>query len=56
MLQLQILDQPGSDYEVKHDATPGRRVISKHDLGRFLVDCLLQPEHFGKICGISTKD
>ncbi|KAJ3659593.1 hypothetical protein Zmor_011276 [Zophobas morio] len=56
ILPPHIADQPGSDYEVKHDATPGRRVISKHDLGRFLVDCLLQPEHFGKICGISTKD
>ncbi|KAJ8972317.1 hypothetical protein NQ314_000232 [Rhamnusium bicolor] len=49
-----IADQPGSDYQIQHDASPGR-VISKHDLGRFLIDCLTQPEHYGKVCGISTK-
>ncbi|XP_044265418.1 flavin reductase (NADPH) [Tribolium madens] len=54
ILPPHIADQPGSDYEVKHDASPGR-AISKYDLGRFLVDSLSQPEHYGKVCGICTK-
>ncbi|XP_019866026.1 flavin reductase (NADPH) [Aethina tumida] len=54
VLPPHIADQPGSDYQIQHDASPGR-VISKHDLGRFLVDCLTQPEHYGKRCGICTK-
>ncbi|RZC37520.1 flavin reductase (NADPH), partial [Asbolus verrucosus] len=54
VLPPHIADQPGSDYQIKHDASPGR-AISKYDLGRFLIDCLTQSEHYGKICGISTK-
>ncbi|XP_068894570.1 flavin reductase (NADPH) [Tenebrio molitor] len=54
VLPPHIADQPGSEYQIKHDASPGR-VISKHDLGRFLIDSLTQPEHHGKVCGISTK-
>ncbi|CAH1979709.1 unnamed protein product [Acanthoscelides obtectus] len=50
-----IADEPGTDYCVKHDESPGGRVISKWDLGRFLVDCLSQPEHYGKVVGICTK-
>ncbi|KAL3289169.1 hypothetical protein HHI36_003605 [Cryptolaemus montrouzieri] len=54
ILPPHIADLPGSDYQIKHDESPGR-VITKYDLGRFLIDCLTLPEHYGKICGISTK-
>ncbi|KAJ8925262.1 hypothetical protein NQ315_009090 [Exocentrus adspersus] len=54
VLPPHIADQPGSDYQIEYDAAPGR-VISKHDLGKFLIDSLTQPEHYGKICGICTK-
>ncbi|KAG5872552.1 hypothetical protein JTB14_033971 [Gonioctena quinquepunctata] len=49
-----IADQPSTDYQVQHDASPGT-AISKHDLGRFLIDCLTHPEHYGKVVGICTK-
>lgn len=50
-----ILDQPATDYQVQVGASPEGRVISKYDLGKFLVDCLAQPEYYGKVCGICTK-
>nr|XP_023023249.1 flavin reductase (NADPH) [Leptinotarsa decemlineata] len=49
-----IADQPSSDYQTQHDTSPGN-TISKHDLGRFLIDCLTQPEHYNKVVGICTK-
>ncbi|KAJ8962785.1 hypothetical protein NQ318_001184 [Aromia moschata] len=54
ILPPHIADQPGSDYNVEHDKSPGK-VVSKHELGRFLIDSLIQPEHYGKVCGICTK-
>lgn len=48
------LDQPGNKYEITIDAPSARRVVSKHDLGRFLIDCLTQPEYYRKTCGICT--
>ncbi|XP_057660702.1 flavin reductase (NADPH) [Diorhabda carinulata] len=50
-----IADQPPVDYIVKKGASPGGRVISKYDLGRFLVESLNQPEHYGQIVGICNK-
>lgn len=50
-----IADQPPVDYIVKQGASPGGRVISKYDLGRFLVESLTQPEHYGQIVGICNK-
>ncbi|XP_044729034.1 flavin reductase (NADPH) [Chrysoperla carnea] len=47
-----IADEPKSNYTIKHDASPGR-VISKYDLGEFLVSSLSKPEHYGKSCGIA---
>lgn len=49
-----IADQPGSNYQIQHDGSPGR-VVSKYDLGRFLIDSLTQPEHYGRTCGICVK-
>jgi len=49
-----IADQPESTYEVAHDKYLGR-VVSKHDLGRFLVESLSEPEHYGQVCGIISK-
>lgn len=54
VLPPHIADQPGNEYQIQYDASPGR-VVSKYDLGRFLIDCLTQPEHYGKVCGICTK-
>ncbi|XP_060523311.1 flavin reductase (NADPH) [Cylas formicarius] len=50
-----IADNPGSDYDVAHDKYLGR-VVSKHDLGKFLIDSLSKPEHYGKVCGIISKE
>lgn len=50
-----FLDQPPVDYQVKNGASPGGRVISKFDLGRFLVESLTKPEHYGQIVGICNK-
>lgn len=49
-----FVDQQGSNYQVQYDSSPGR-VISKYDLGKFLIDCLTQPEHYGRTCGICVK-
>jgi len=27
-------------------------LVSKYDLGKFIIDSLEQPEHYGKVCGI----
>ncbi|KAK0076884.1 hypothetical protein PV325_011458 [Microctonus aethiopoides] len=49
-----IGDTPNSAYTIKHDESPGR-AVSKHDLGAFLVDSLDKPEHYQKVCGISSN-
>ncbi|CAH0551821.1 unnamed protein product [Brassicogethes aeneus] len=54
ILPPHIANLPGTDYQIQYDASPGR-AISKHDLGRFLIDCVTQPEHYKKVCGICTK-
>lgn len=48
-----FVDQPSAEYKVVHDNSPGR-IISKYDLGKFLIDSLSQPEHYGKVCGITN--
>ncbi|XP_012272128.1 flavin reductase (NADPH) isoform X2 [Orussus abietinus] len=53
VLPPHIADSPQTQYIVKYDESPGR-VVSKHDLGAFLVDSLVQPEHYGKVCGITS--
>ncbi|XP_066993982.1 flavin reductase (NADPH) [Anabrus simplex] len=45
-------DEPSGKYTVKHDSSPGR-MISKKDLGAFMVECLSNPEHYNKVCGIA---
>lgn len=54
-LNILIADQPATDYQIQIGASPGGRVISKHDLGKFLIDCLDKTEIYGKVCGICTK-
>ncbi|RZF44563.1 hypothetical protein LSTR_LSTR001321 [Laodelphax striatellus] len=49
-----IADQPRSEYILKHGESPGPRVISKYDLGDFLVQCLTKPEHYKKVVGIAN--
>lgn len=41
------------ELQVVHDKLPGR-VVTKEDLGRFLVDCLDQEEHLHKRIGMVT--
>jgi len=53
-LPPRITENPGtSKYTIEYDKSPGPS-ISKYDLGEFLVKCLEQPEHYQKICGITT--
>jgi len=54
ILPPHIADEPSTDYIVLHDDVAGR-LISKYDLAKFVVDSLVQKEHFGKVCGISKK-
>lgn len=54
ILPPHIADEPASGYTVVHDAAPGR-LVSKDDLGKFIVDSLDQSEHYGKVCGIAKK-
>ncbi|KAH0568341.1 flavin reductase (NADPH) [Cotesia glomerata] len=53
VLPPHIAATPKSSYTVKYNESPGR-VISKYELGEFLVDSLEKPEHFQKVCGLST--
>ncbi|CAG9863238.1 unnamed protein product [Phyllotreta striolata] len=50
-----IADQPPVGYQVKNGESPGGRVITKHDLGLFLVESLTKPEHYGQIVGICNN-
>ncbi|XP_013108831.1 flavin reductase (NADPH) [Stomoxys calcitrans] len=54
ILPPHIADEPSTDYIVQHDEAPGR-MISKYDLGKFIVDSLEQPEHYQKVCGVAKK-
>lgn len=54
VLPPHIADMPPNGYQIKYDESPGR-VITKYDLGAFLVDCLSIPEHYQKTCGICNK-
>ncbi|XP_034239259.1 flavin reductase (NADPH) isoform X2 [Thrips palmi] len=47
-----IAAEPSGNYQIKHGSSPGR-VISKYDLGFFLVDCLDKPEHYRQMVGIA---
>lgn len=54
ILPPHIAEEPASAYTIMHDEAPGR-AVSKYDLAKFIVDCLEQKEHFGKVCGIAKK-
>lgn len=55
VLPPHIADEPSGEFQVKHDAAPEVRVISKYDLGKFLIDSLEQPEHYKSVCSICKK-
>ncbi|KAL5283652.1 BLVRB family protein [Megaselia abdita] len=56
ILPPHIADEPSSEVTVLHNnCPPNSRTVSKYDLGKFIVDSLEQPEHFGKVCGIAKK-
>lgn len=50
-----FIAQPPKGYITKHGQSTGLREISKHDLGKFFVDCLFQPEHYQKVIGIASN-
>ncbi|KAI8044315.1 flavin reductase (NADPH) [Drosophila gunungcola] len=54
ILPPHIADEPATGYTVVHDEAPGR-MVSKYDLGKFIIDSLEQPEHYGKVCGIGKS-
>ncbi|KAH8367474.1 flavin reductase (NADPH) [Drosophila serrata] len=51
ILPPHIAHEPSTAYTVVHDEAP-YRLVSKYDLGKFIIDSLDQPEHYGKVCGI----
>lgn len=48
-----INKEPASEHQIVHDKSAGR-IISKYDLGAFLIDSLEIPEHYRQSCGIAT--
>ncbi|XP_058835176.1 flavin reductase (NADPH) [Topomyia yanbarensis] len=51
-----IADEPAGEYITAYDKSPGvSRSISKHDLGKFLIESLFDERHAGKLIGICTK-
>lgn len=52
VLPPHIANEPSGEFKIAYDESPGGRVISKYDLGKFLIDSLEQSEHYGKVCGI----
>ncbi|XP_066258519.1 flavin reductase (NADPH) [Euwallacea similis] len=49
-----IADQPSSTIQVELDKYIGR-VVSKYDLGQFLVDAISQPNYYRHVIGIISK-
>ncbi|XP_066143958.1 flavin reductase (NADPH) [Euwallacea fornicatus] len=49
-----IADQPSSTFEVTFNKYIGR-IVSKYDLGQFLVDAISQPNYYGQVMGIVSK-
>lgn len=47
-----IANEPSGEFKIAYGESPGGRVISKFDLGKFLIDSLEQSEHYGKNVGI----
>uniref|UniRef100_A0A182SMX2 NAD(P)-bd_dom domain-containing protein n=1 Tax=Anopheles maculatus TaxID=74869 RepID=A0A182SMX2_9DIPT len=55
VLPPHIADEPQAKFDIAYDQSPGHsRSISKLDLGQFLVDCLFDEAHAGKVIGICT--
>ncbi|KAI4468392.1 flavin reductase (nadph) [Holotrichia oblita] len=49
-----IADMDSTEYITKFNENPGR-AISKHALGKFLIDSLTEPDRYGKMWGICNK-
>lgn len=49
-----IDNNPSSEYCVEIGSSPGR-VISKYDLGKFMIECLTKSEYYNQKCGLATK-
>ncbi|KAJ6637344.1 Flavin reductase (NADPH), partial [Pseudolycoriella hygida] len=47
VLPPHIANEPAGEFKIAYDQSPGGRVISKYDLGKFLIDSLKQSEHYG---------
>jgi hypothetical protein len=48
-----IASTPLGEYTVKIGSSAGR-AISKHELGKFMIDCLSNPEYYKQSCGLAT--
>lgn len=44
---------PLGEYTVKIGSSPGR-AISKHELGKFMIESLSNPEYYKQNCGLAT--
>ncbi|XP_050543296.1 flavin reductase (NADPH) [Daktulosphaira vitifoliae] len=49
-----IADTPSGDYNVEIGSSPGR-AISKLDLAKFMVECLIKPDYYKQKVGLATK-
>lgn len=55
VLPPHIADEPSGKYEVAYDKCPEcSRSISKHDLGKFFIECLENDAHARKVIGLAT--
>lgn len=55
LLPPHIAAEAEGKFQVEHEKpVEGCRIVSKADLGKFLVDCLDQEEHVHKRCGMGT--
>ncbi|GAB0088181.1 flavin reductase (NADPH) [Sergentomyia squamirostris] len=53
VLPPHIADDPSGEFQVLQDKSPGH-IISKLDLGIFLVDCLTQEQYIRRVLGIAN--
>jgi len=54
ILPPHISEEPYTDCEITENKSPGR-IVPKANLAKFIVDCLEQPDRYGKIWGIAKR-
>lgn len=49
-----IAGTPSGEFSIEIGSSPGR-AISKYDLGKFMIQCLSNPDYYKQRCGLATK-